>query len=107
MADRLSDRISEWVGTAIDTYRDGEPITFDLTMLPPPAEGRGPVLVIMVWMPSPVLGEFIHASFQWLQPGRATPTEIEDVVHQCLEQMRQARSQVLTQPPDWNGQEPL
>lgn len=101
----ITDRIRPWVENVIDKHGQGDVLAWEASIAP--ANG-GLMLLVAMWMPSPVLGELLSVAVGVPDPLRMSANQVgvEGVVHRLIEQLRTLRSKVLdgTAKADGNGQ---
>lgn len=96
---RATDRIGRMVALAVHRLSQGDDVVWDVTMA---ATGPGQFApVVMVWMPAPILGQYLTASAVVADVMRSDQAAVDGVVAELLGLMRQGRSDML------NGADPL
>ncbi len=95
---RISDRLNSWIEDAVSRNRLGEDLWWDsgLVVLP-----QGVTMGISVWMPSLILGQSLVATAAIPNPVAISEDEVNDLIRQLIEQMREQRSR---QAVSSNGQ---
>lgn len=92
---RLSDQLSAWVA---DASAGPDQITWDIGLtLIPTQQGPQPGYILLIRMPSPVLGEFL-AHIVLVDLGGLTQPVIAHQVADAVERLRGQRSSLLAAP---------
>lgn len=92
---RLSDKLAAWIS---DATAGPDQITWDLGLtLIPTQQGPQPGYILLIRMPSPVLGEFL-AHVVLVDLGGLTQPVITHQVRDGVERLRQQRSALLVAP---------
>lgn len=94
MADRTSDRLASMIGEALDE-RDFDG-SFDVTMTLVDPQ-RPPVWLVGLFAPSPLLGASPLVGMVLVGSPDITRDDVDRTVSEAMENLRQARSQVLGQ----------
>jgi hypothetical protein len=92
-ASRLSDKLVPLLQDAMDKVQ--EDVEWEITLLPTPEMGT--MLYIGMWAKSPILGQTINTGASIGSPTDLTPSQADEIVNVMLEQIAQARTNVLAQ----------
>lgn len=92
---RVSARLAEYVDDALERYAPGEEIVWEAGLTALPSGGLAVVLVL--WVPSPVLGEMVLAYNIVSNPvhGPQDRDLVDTTVHTLIEQLRRTCSEAL------------
>ncbi len=102
MSHRITVRIEPLMDAALERHRGGDQVSWEMTLLPHP-ENQTPTIALFFWLAGPLLGNHIQGSAMLGNPVTVDDKEIDGIVEAMLGQMREARSQMLSQS---NGQAP-
>lgn len=92
---RMSEQVATWVEAALQANALGDTFTWDVAVQPlATPEGPVPGLMIVVQLPSPILGAQL-AAMTPVAFADATEDNVGRAVAHMVEQLRQARSQQL------------
>lgn len=97
MSRRLTDQIIEWVEASLDTHLLGDNALFDVAMLLD--QQQGPLVSVMLWMPSLVLGESLQVVGVMPNGPSISAVQVDQFIHDGLEAMRQQRSKQAGERP--------
>lgn len=86
----LTAKIGPWIDDALHRHGQGENIAWEAALLPTP-EGQA-AFTVFVWFPGAILGTSLTGSFQVGDPLNFTSEQVDAVISDFLEQLRQARS---------------
>lgn len=105
MSRRVTEIFAEAVEAAIGKHGQGEEIRWD-TQLAPNDQG-GISLVLVVWLPTGVVGEYLTGSIAFHEPPPAVTAErVDDNVAAFLSGLRAERAKVLTAAQNGHGGPP-
>lgn len=94
MTRRITDRFAEYVDAAIQRHGEGEEIFFE-TQIAPNDQG-GVSLVLIVWLPAGVVGEYIVGSVAFHEaPPAVTAARVDENVMRFLAGLRGERSKAI------------
>jgi hypothetical protein len=91
---RVSARMAGWVDEALERLAPGEDIAWETGLVP---NGTGLTVVLVLWTPSPVLGELVLTYTALADPVRNPQDQslVDDLVRSLVEQLRHASSEAL------------
>lgn len=95
MTHHLTERLTPMLDAAIDTHGHGENIGWESALMSGPQQE--PIFLVFLWFPGAVLGTAINASFQIGDPVGITAEQVDAIIRDGLEALRQARSQQVAQ----------
>lgn len=90
---RAADKIAPWVEKALDLHGQGEDICWEAGIAPD--QQGSPGLMIVLWMPSGLLGQAIPMIIHVGNPLHVTEDVLADAVRSSIEATRQERSKLL------------
>ncbi len=91
----MSARLAGWVDETLDLVAPGEEIAWETGVVP---SGGGLTVVLVLWTPSPVLGELVLTFAALADPVRNSQDQelVERLVRNLVDQLHQASSEALT-----------
>lgn len=93
MSRRLTDRIAPWIETALERQVGEEEAEWDVTLAT--NADQGPVLMLLIWMKGAVLGSVVHAAVMFGNPYGLTQEDVDRMVPQLVEALREQRTAQL------------
>lgn len=90
MSHRLTNRIEKWVDDAVERYALGDNITWDCTFA---MTQEGPQMLMAFFLPGALLGTTVQSVAVLQNVSNASEGDIEQVVQDTIEQLRQGRSE--------------
>lgn len=91
MSRRISDQVTTWIEEALDVHLLGDTATFEVSVMID--QQNGPVLLVVVIMPSPLLGQVLQVVGGISLS--VTAEQIDGFVQEALESMRSERSRQM------------
>lgn len=89
---RISTRVGPWIDQGFDKHLPGEKVAWEAGLLPTP---NGLQFVVVVWLPSLVMGEFVQGSFALHDPISLDAGQMDRTLAEFVRQMKEARSKAL------------
>ncbi len=94
---RLSDRLAPLFATALERAAMGERFEWDLgaSGIEMANGNTVPILLLHVWIPSPILGDWISTTARINEPQRATPEHLAKVAAAAFGTLRAAHREAM------------
>jgi hypothetical protein len=97
MSKRLMTRFEPLIEAAVEKHAQGEEITWEASFGMHPQ--AGPSIILGVFMPSPIIGDYLTALNVIGPAPKISDEQIEEAVRGGIESLREARTQALQAPP--------
>lgn len=105
MTTRVTRAWERWVETALGRYAVGDHAVWEAGLV---VGQQGPMIVMTIWMPGPILGTTIQNTLTFGAPATQTEETVANAVRTAVAMMHEQRSRTLANlpPPPSNGERP-